>query len=93
MEMIKTLWWDRFIIAIMILDLAAHLIGRIKMGNTYYDSTLRDWSIGLLYGSFALSVLTTIVLKRKKGVNFWLMTILVVVFALTFLAEWAGLIS
>ncbi len=42
MEMIKTLWWDRFIIAIMILALAAHLIGRIKMGNTYYDSTLRD---------------------------------------------------
>ncbi len=93
MEKIKTLLWDRFIIGIMILAIAIQIIGRIYMGKAYYDSALRDWGIGLHYGSFLLIVLTTIILKRKKGVNFWLLIILLAVFAILFLAEWAGLIS
>lgn len=75
------------------LALAIQIIGRIYMGKAYYDSALRNWSSSILYGSLLLYIFTTNLPKRKKGVNFRILTILMAVFAILFLADWAGLIS
>ncbi len=93
MENKNIILWDRIINGVIALSVITHIIARLVMGKPYYDSPLRNWTLGILYGAFVLKILTTLVLGRKKDRQFWILTILVGTATLLLIAEAVGLIS
>ena len=63
------------------------------MEKDRFQSPIYSWCIGLTYVCFAINVIVTVMIGRKKNVDFWLKTALLVLVALLWIAEAAGVIN
>jgi hypothetical protein len=84
--------WDKMIFGLMSLCLIA-LVGIRIMGKTYVYSRLHSWLLALLGVSFALDVITTLVLGRKKDIDFWLKITAFIIIAFLAIAQVTGLMA